>query len=117
MSGDVPSPSSLSISCVSADGTISISLEGELDLASARKMQERLEAVEGEDPSRIIVDLSKLAFIDSTGLRVLLIADARARQSGYELILTPGEPSVQRVFEVTGALDVLRFEESSGSAL
>jgi anti-sigma B factor antagonist len=112
MSGQGPAPGSLLISSVSADGTFSISLEGELDLASARKMEERLEAIDEEGPSRVIVDLGKLAFIDSTGLRVLLLADARARERGYELVLRPGEPSVQRVFEVTGALDVLRFEGS-----
>jgi len=114
MSGRAPRPGSLSISSVSTNGTVSISLEGELDLASARKMEERLQAVDGEGPSRVIVDLGKLAFIDSTGLRVLLLADARARDRGYELVLRPGEPSVQRVFEVTGALDVLHFEGSTG---
>ena len=110
MSRHAPRPGSLSISSVAANGTVSISLEGELDLASAHKMQERLSVIEQEQPSRVVVDLSKLAFIDSTGLRVLLLADARARECGYELVLRPGEPSVQRVFEVTGALDVLRFE-------
>jgi anti-anti-sigma factor len=110
MGGHEPMPGGLSISSVAADGTVSVTLEGELDLASARKMQERLTAIEQEQPSRVVVDLGKLAFIDSTGLRVLLLADARAKEQGYELVLRPGEPSVQRVFEVTGALDVLRFE-------
>jgi hypothetical protein len=39
-----------------------------------------------------------------------LVADARARERGCELVLLPGEEPVQRVFEMTGALDVLRFE-------
>lgn len=114
MSGHAPRPGWLSISSVSTDGTIRISLEGELDLASARKMEERLEAIGNEAPARVIVDLGKVTFIDSTGLRVLLLADARARDAGYELVLRPGEPTVQRVFEVTGALDVLHFEGSAG---
>ena len=62
-----------------------------------------------------MIDLSRLQFIDSTGLRLLLQADARAREQGYELVLQPGEPTVQRVFEVTGALDVLHFEDSPAS--
>ena len=73
-------------------------------------MEECLAAVAERDPTRIVVDLGRLAFIDSTGLRLLLQADARAREHGYELVLRPGGASVQRVFEVTGALDVLRFE-------
>jgi anti-anti-sigma factor len=58
----------------------------------------------------VVIDLGGLTFIDSSGLRVLLLADARARERGYELVLLPGQETVQRVFEMTGALDVLRFE-------
>jgi anti-anti-sigma factor len=102
----------LTISSVVEDSTVSIALEGELDLAGARQMEESLAAAEREGPARLIVDLGRLAFIDSTGLRLLLQADARARECGYELVLRPGEPAVQRVFEVTGALAVLRFEDA-----
>jgi anti-anti-sigma factor len=110
MSAPSPAPGGLTISSAVDDGTVSLSLEGELDLAGARQMEESFAAVEREGPSRLIVDLGRLAFIDSTGLRLLLQADARAKQSGYELVLRPGEPAVQRVFEVTGALEILSFE-------
>jgi anti-anti-sigma factor len=110
MSASAPAPGTLVISSAVDDGTVSISLQGELDLASARQLETRLAEAEREGPARLVVDLSRLAFIDSTGLRLLLQADARARERDCELVLRPGEPSVQRVFEVTGALDVLRFE-------
>jgi anti-anti-sigma factor len=105
-----PISGGLSISCVFHDGTASVSLEGELDLASATQMEERLSAVEDREPRRMVIDLGQLAFIDSTGLRLLLQADARAREHECELVLRPGGASIQRVFEVTGALDILRFE-------
>jgi anti-anti-sigma factor len=73
-------------------------------------MEECMGSIDGQDPTRVVVDLAGLEFIDSTGLRVLLLADARARERGYELVLRAGGPTVQRVFEMTGALDVLRFE-------
>jgi anti-anti-sigma factor len=110
MSSSVPGPGTLTVSSTVTDGTANISLVGELDLASARQVEECLASVEDGNPSRLVVDLSRLAFIDSTGLRLLLQADARARERGGELVLLPGDASVQRVFEVTGALDVLRFE-------
>ncbi len=91
---------------------VSIALEGELDLAGARQLEESLAAAERENPARMVVDLGRLQFIDSTGLRLLLQADARARERGCELVLRPGEPAVQRAFEVTGALTVLRFEDA-----
>ena len=104
----------LSISSAVEDGAVRIALEGELDLAGARQLEESLAAAEREEPARLIVDLERLAFIDSTGLRLLLQADARARERGCELVLRPGEPAVQRAFEVTGALALLRFEGAPG---
>jgi anti-sigma B factor antagonist len=113
MSASAPMPGTLAItSDVDVeDGTASVSLAGELDLAGARQLEACLDEVEREGPARLIIDLAGLAFIDSTGLRLLLQADARARERGCELLLRRGEPSVQRVFEVTGALDVLRFQD------
>jgi anti-anti-sigma factor len=92
------------------DGAFRVSLRGELDLASARRVEERFATIDEQDPPRVVVDLSGLAFMDSSGLRMLLIADARAREHGYEFVLLPGQEQVQRVFEMTGALDVLNFE-------
>lgn len=110
MSGAGPKPGNLEISSeVLADAT-RVRLQGELDLASAHAMEERLAAIEEQRPARVVIDLGGLAFIDSSGLRVLLLADTRAREQGFELLLAPGPEPVQRVFEMTGALDVLRFE-------
>jgi anti-sigma B factor antagonist len=107
-----PAPGALTVSSVIEDGIASIFLRGELDLASAPQMEECLANVLERAPTRVVVDLGQLAFIDSTGLRLLLQADTRAREHGYELVLRPGADSVQRVFEVAGAVDVLRFEPS-----
>jgi anti-anti-sigma factor len=57
-----------------------------------------------------VVDLAGLRFIDSTGLRTLIQAHVRAEREGQELVLVPGPDSVQRVFELTRTVDVLRFE-------
>jgi anti-anti-sigma factor len=110
MNGHRPKPGSLEISSELVDGEVKVSLRGELDLASARQIEERFAAIDEQQPSRVVVDLAGLSFIDSSGLRVLLLADARAHERGYALVLLPGQESVQRVFEMTGALDVLRFE-------
>lgn len=103
-------PGSLEISSVLVDGAARVALQGELDLASARQMEEHFASLDEQSPSRVMVDLAGLEFIDSSGLRVLLLADARARERGYELVLLAGQEPVQRIFEMTGALDVLRFE-------
>jgi anti-sigma B factor antagonist len=110
MSGHSPKPGSLEISSALVDGAVTVSLRGELDLSCARRVEECFASIDEQSPSRVVVDLSGLAFIDPSGLRSLLLADALAREHGYEFVLLPGQEPVQRVFEVTGALGVLRFE-------
>ncbi len=110
MSGHPPKPGSLEISSALVDGAVTVSLQGELDLSSARRVEERFASIDQQAPSRVVVDLGELAFIDSSGLRALLLADELAREHGYEFVLLPGQEPVHRVFEVTGALDVLRFQ-------
>jgi anti-anti-sigma factor len=100
----------LEVSSELLDGVFTVSLLGELDLASVNRTEEHLIAIDAREPVKVVVDLSGLAFMDSSGLRVLLLADARAREHGYDLVLLPGQEPVQRVFEMTGAHDLLRFE-------
>ena len=114
-SESIPQPGRLTITSHSEGETVRLALEGELDLASAGQVQDGLAEAEASAARRIVIDLDGLAFIDSTGLRTLIEADARARERGSELVLRPGDESIQRVFELTGALDVLRFESLDGS--
>jgi anti-anti-sigma factor len=110
MSGQPPRPGSLDVASSASDGAVIVTLRGELDLASVGALEERLSTVELEAPARIVLDIVGLTFIDSSGLRVLLLANGRARESGRELVLTPSTDAVQRVFEMTGAHDLLRFQ-------
>jgi anti-anti-sigma factor len=56
-----------------------------------------------------VLDLRGVSFIDSTGLRLALDLDAAARGDGFRVELIPGPPQVQRIFDLTGALDQLPF--------
>jgi anti-anti-sigma factor len=114
MSESTPAPGGLSISSAIEDGVASIVLHGELDLATAPELEHTIASIEEHAPSRLVIDLRDLQFIDSTGLRLLLQADARWRKRGAQIVLRPGEDAVQRVFDVTGARDVLRFEDAAG---
>jgi anti-anti-sigma factor len=108
-----PPPGRLIITTEVDDQVARLALEGELDLASAGQVEDHLASLDQQSLKRIVIDLDGLAFIDSTGLRILIQADARTRERGCELSLRPGDESIQRVFELTGALDVLTFESSA----
>jgi anti-anti-sigma factor len=86
-----------------------IALAGELDMHSAERVAEELHSAEATDASRIVLDLSRLEFMDSSGLRVIVNASARSRRNGDRLELIRGPAAVQRVFELTALLDRLPF--------
>jgi anti-anti-sigma factor len=88
-----------------------IHAQGELDLATAGDLERELIKVEDTDALSIILDLSGLQFIDSTGVRVLLSAHARSRSNSNRLTLLRGPAAVQRVFQLTGILDRLPFAD------
>jgi len=79
-----------------------LSLTGELDLASAPELEARIERLCVDGASVVVLDLSKLAFMDSTGLHAILAATKRCAQDGLELMLAGATGAVQRLFELTG---------------
>jgi anti-anti-sigma factor len=93
-----------------------IALKGELDLDGVARVTEELERVEASDARRIVLDLSGLTFMDSSGVRLIVCATLRSRASGDRLRLIPGSARVQRVFELTGVLDRLPFEPQAGGS-
>lgn len=90
--------------------TKTVALEGELDFATAFDAEMRIEdAIKNAD--EVVVDLTALEFIDSTGIRVLLEVDRAARREGVGLRMRPGPETVQRIFAAAGLLDVLPFDD------
>lgn len=84
------------------DGTtVRLALEGELDIASAGQVERELARIEREAPPAIVLDLRRLAFMDSTGLRIVVAADARAREQDRRLVVVRGPEAVQRIFRMT----------------
>lgn len=82
-------------------GTVRVALTGELDISSAPQLDDQLAKVEADGPPVIVLDLRALEFMDSTGLRTVVTADARARDQGRRLAVVRGPDAVHRVFSVT----------------
>ena len=81
------------------DGGRVVALAGELDAATCRGLADELLAPPG---SLIVVDLSGLDFMDSSGLGTIHVARRRAIQEGGNLVVSRPNAMVQRVFEITG---------------
>jgi anti-sigma B factor antagonist len=91
---------------------VRVVLGGELDLCTAPRLAEALSQVTA-GAALVILDLSGLTFVDSTGLQVILNARAQLSAAGGRLVLVPGGPQVRRIFEITGI--ARRFEFASSA--
>ncbi len=85
-------------------------LEGELDLAAAQELETAMVRVCGQGSRQVDLDLRGVTFMDSMGLRSLLAAKETCAKSGAEFAVVPN-PRLQRIFEVTGMLDVLPWRD------
>jgi anti-anti-sigma factor len=91
---------------VSQNGrTAVISLAGELDLASSPELEEKLARLEESEPTVLVIDLRELAFMDSTGLSVLVRAHKKAQERGQRFGLVRGSHQVQRLLTLTGVAE------------
>jgi anti-sigma B factor antagonist len=97
------------------NGLVHVALVGELDLSTVAKVQDELLRVEADSPPTMVVDLSKLTFLDSTGLRCIVTADERAREQGRRMVIVRGPDAVQRVFSITRLEERLEIVDDAGA--
>jgi anti-sigma B factor antagonist len=90
------------------DAVPTIALVGELDIASAPELQSQLAALVA-DGGRLTIDLGELAFIDSTGLRVMLVTQRTAADTGCDVVFRRPQPAVRRLLNVTGTAGFFTF--------
>jgi anti-anti-sigma factor len=102
--------SNLAVELSRHDDAVRIALSGELDLSSALAFEDQLRRVEDEAQPRVLVlDLRRLKFLDSTGLRLILAAHARALKRGGRLSIVQGTDAVRRIFRLTGVIERLNI--------
>ena len=94
--------STLSLETREEGQQVRIALDGELDLSSALTFDEEIRRAEERNPRTIVIDLSSLKFLDSTGLRLIMSAHARAKTRGHRLAIVEGTWAVQRIFRLAG---------------
>lgn len=80
------------------DDRVIVSFSGELDMAEVPRLQQEMEAIESSRPDLLVLDLQRLTFIDSSGLRFILESDLRARKESRRVAIVPGPEQVHRIF-------------------
>ena len=93
---------------ISPDGAMAV--RGEIDVATSDDLRARLDAAMDGADGILLIDLSGVEFIDSSGIRVLLQAHERCVASQVEFVVRDPSRSVLRVLEITGLTQTLRIE-------
>jgi anti-sigma B factor antagonist len=96
------------------DTTI-VRLYGEFDLSGEERLNMLLDDLTRTEPATLVVDLRGLAFIDSTGLRVLVSLLNEATREGFDFAILCGEGSVRAVLRETGLDGVLPVIDPAGA--
>jgi anti-anti-sigma factor len=102
---DIGSNDSLAVT-IAADGTV-VAI-GDIDMAGGPLLEASIARREAEGP--LFIDLSKVAFIDSSGLRTLLAASRRAAERAETVVLRAPSREVSRLLEITGTASLFSIE-------
>jgi len=106
MTTDVPS---FELAVDADDGRVTFTPRGELDLATAPELEDKVLFAIREGGRQVVLDLRELSFMDSTGVRTIVSAHQAADESGCELrVVRPARESpVSRVIEISGIDEAL----------
>ena len=86
---------------------VSVFLEGEVDLSTADVLRNLLAEVLAEHPTKVVVDMAGVSFLDSTGIRCLLAAHAAAATGGCRLVVRRPTRAILRIFTICDVAETL----------
>lgn len=102
----------LEIVVLHANGARVVRLRGEFDLAGVPVFERELDRDPGPHEQTLVLDMRELTFLDSSGLRAVLMADRAVRADGRRCVIVRGPERVNRVLELTGVDDRLELVEA-----
>ncbi len=94
-----------------------VAVRGEVDIATAPKLREKLVELASQGAKQVVVDLDGVEFLDSTGLGVLIGGMKRLRGLDGDLTLVCTQPRILKVFEITGLNRAFTIYETVDSAV
>lgn len=98
------------------NGITAFSLVGKLEFTSSSRLKEKVQAALSEGRVKIILDLTQVDFVNSSGLGTLISILKQVRQSGGRLMLSGLAPVVKEIFEITQLEQVFEIYPSEAAA-
>ena len=94
-----------------------VAVRGELDLTNINELRRRVDAALGDGRARIVIDLTGVTHMDSSGLAELIASQQRAKELRGGLALVVTSPAVRRTLEIRGVRELFAVAESRDEAL
>jgi anti-anti-sigma factor len=88
-----------------------IRIRGDLDLQVVERVTEALTAIESDEPELLVIDLSRLTFMDSSGMGVIAAAHIRAGAAGRRFAIVRPPAGVRQAFDVTRLNEVIEISD------
>ena len=99
-------------------GSVSLlSLSGRLDAYSATEVEKKLNSLIDADQTRLVIDLEKLEYISSSGLRVFLSALKKAKKQQGDIKLACMKPFIKEVFDIAGFSQLFNIFDTQEAAV
>ena len=103
-----------SVASVTDHGVLTIYLEGDIDHHIAQSVRARIDTkLFVEKPDKLILDLSEVRFMDSSGLGLILGRYAKATERGIPCILANPNPPIRRILDLAGTERLIKIETRS----
>ncbi len=99
------------------EGFLVLGLEGRLDAVSSKMFEEKVLGVIDGGEARFVIDLSRLDYVSSAGLRVFILASKRLTPAGGKFVLCSLQESVRQVFDIVGFYSIFSIHDSENEAL
>jgi anti-sigma B factor antagonist len=100
-----------------ADGKTVVAVGGEIDVYTAPKLRDKITELVGDGVYDIVIDLSAVEFLDSTGLGVLVGGLKKVRAHDGSLMLVCNQDRLLKIFRITGLAKVFVIHDDAASAL
>lgn len=94
-----------------------IIVSGKIDASTSKDLDAALNALIDQNKTRLVIDMEKVEYLSSSGLRVLMAAQNRLRKQSGGLMLTSLQPFVKEVFVITGANRLFAVYQSQAEAI
>ena len=99
------------------EGVAVVGLTGEVDVYTSPRLKQEIVDLLNQGVSKVVIDTTKVEYLDSTGLGVLIGGLKRARERDGDLRLICDSPRILRIFEITGITNIFDIHRSEAYAL